>query len=76
VIVVVSSDVLSDARDHPLLHDAADAGAPDKHTHTPPQTSHEFARVLSALGFSCTSMGGETRMDVATYEPTGGAPQQ
>jgi lysylphosphatidylglycerol synthetase-like protein (DUF2156 family) len=36
-----------------------------------PQTSHEFAGVLAGLGFTCNSMGGETRMDLATFEITG-----
>lgn len=38
------------------------------------QVSAEFARVLEGFGFTVNSMGGETRLDLATYNFTGGNP--
>jgi lysylphosphatidylglycerol synthetase-like protein (DUF2156 family) len=35
------------------------------------QVSFEFASILQTLGFTCNSMGGETRLDIATYNFTG-----
>lgn len=35
------------------------------------QASAEFAAVLQDLGFTVTSMGGETRLDLAAYNFTG-----
>jgi hypothetical protein len=35
------------------------------------QVSFEFASVLQELGFKCNSMGGETRLDIATYNFAG-----
>lgn len=35
------------------------------------QVSAEFAAVLQSFGFTVNSMGGETRLDLATYNFTG-----
>jgi len=35
------------------------------------QVSYEFASILQDYNFTCNSMGGETRLDLATYNFTG-----
>jgi lysylphosphatidylglycerol synthetase-like protein (DUF2156 family) len=35
------------------------------------QASFEFAAILQQMGFTCNSMGGETRLDIATYNFAG-----
>lgn len=36
------------------------------------QVSYDFAAILQEFDFTCNSMGGETRLDIATYNFTGG----